>query len=442
MADLVVGDDALFLVGHDGVLLLIARNDDLNALLEVRLRGKAAAVAHGAKRRFIDDVCKLRAGSAARHTRDLVEVDVLGDLDLFGVNLQDLLAALEVGQLHRHAAVKAAGARERRVEGLGAVRRGEDDDAGVSFEAVHLGQQLVERLLTLVVAAHLAVALFADGVDLVDKDDTGRLLLRLTEQVAHLARAHADEHLDEFRAGHGEERDVRLTGDGLGEHRFAGTRRADEQDALGHGRADFLILAGIMQIVDDLGEVLLRLVLAGDVVELDALGGLDIDLGVGLAHVEHHRVAAAHLLHHAAREELADEDKHEQRHDPGEDAREHGGLLDLLAGGGDARRQQTRDEVVVRHHGRFIDGGAVGFRKEDAVVLLLDLHLADLAVFGHGDEGVVVHVLNPVLGHPRHGEEVEQQQKHQHEDVVKQQGLFGGFHFIHTDSSVSFGDWD
>ena len=65
VADLVVGDDALFLVGHDGVLLLIARDDDLNALLEVRLRGKAAAVAHGAKRRFVDDVGKLRAGSAA-----------------------------------------------------------------------------------------------------------------------------------------------------------------------------------------------------------------------------------------------------------------------------------------------------------------------------------------------------------------------------------------
>ena len=41
VADLVVGDDPLFLVGQDGVLLLIARDDDLNALLEVRLRHNA-----------------------------------------------------------------------------------------------------------------------------------------------------------------------------------------------------------------------------------------------------------------------------------------------------------------------------------------------------------------------------------------------------------------
>ena len=182
----VVGDDLLLLVGHDGVLLLVAGDDDLDALFQVCLRGKASAVAHGAQRCFVHDVGKLRAGSAGGHARDLVEVDVLGDLDLLRVDLQDSLASLEVGQLHRHAAVEAARARERGVEGFGAVRGGEND------------------------------------------------LLGLLEEVAHLARAHADEHFDKFRAGHREERHIRLAGDRLGEHRFTGSRRADEQNALGH----------------------------------------------------------------------------------------------------------------------------------------------------------------------------------------------------------------
>ena len=38
VADLVVGDDPLFVVGEDGVLLLIARDDDLDALLKIGLR--------------------------------------------------------------------------------------------------------------------------------------------------------------------------------------------------------------------------------------------------------------------------------------------------------------------------------------------------------------------------------------------------------------------
>ena len=55
-------------------------------------------------------------------------------------------------------------------------------------EAVHLDEQLVQGLLTLVVpAAEPGAAMAADGVDLVDEHDRGRRRLRLLEQVAHPA---------------------------------------------------------------------------------------------------------------------------------------------------------------------------------------------------------------------------------------------------------------
>ena len=248
------------------------------------------------------------------------------------MHLEDLLAALEIGQLHGHAPVKAAGARERRVERLGPVRGGEDDDAVVALEAVHLGQQLIERLLALVVAADLPVTLFADGVDLVDEHDARRFLLGLAEQVAHLARAHADEHLHELRTGHGEKRHVRLTGNGLGQHRLAGSRRADEQDALGHGCADVLIFRRVVQVVDDLGQVFLGLILTGDIGEFDALGGLDIDLRVRAAEPEHHGVRPAGLVRHALEHELAEGDKKHDRQQPRQQERQkRRHLLDDLA---------------------------------------------------------------------------------------------------------------
>ena len=43
VADLVVGHDPLLLVGEDGVLLLVAGDDHLDALLQVGLGGEAAA---------------------------------------------------------------------------------------------------------------------------------------------------------------------------------------------------------------------------------------------------------------------------------------------------------------------------------------------------------------------------------------------------------------
>ena len=69
---------------------------------------------------------------------------------------------------------------------------------GAFAEAVHLDEQLVERLLAFVVAAaHACAALTADRVDLVDEDDARAVLFGLLEHVAHAGGADTDEHLDE-----------------------------------------------------------------------------------------------------------------------------------------------------------------------------------------------------------------------------------------------------
>ena len=141
------------MVGHDGVLLLIAGDDHLNALLQIRLGSEAASVTDGAQGGLVDDVGQLCTGSAGGHAGHLVEVHILGDLDLLGVDLQNILAALQIRQLHRHAAVEAAGTGQRGVQRLGAVGGRQNDDAVVALKAVHLGEQLVQGLLPLVVAA-------------------------------------------------------------------------------------------------------------------------------------------------------------------------------------------------------------------------------------------------------------------------------------------------
>ena len=202
MPYLVICNYVLFVVGHNSIFLLVAGYDDLDALLKVCLSRKAPSVAHGAQSRFIDDICKLGARCAGGHARDLVKVNVLGYSYLFGVDLEYLLPALEVGKLNRNAAVKAAWARKRRVKRLGAVCCGKDYYAVIALKAVHFGQKLVQCLLALVVSSELTVTLFADSVDLVDENYAGRFFLRLFEQIAHLACTHTDEHLDKLRAGH------------------------------------------------------------------------------------------------------------------------------------------------------------------------------------------------------------------------------------------------
>jgi hypothetical protein len=88
------------------------------------------------------------------------------------------LRPFAVGAVDDDLPVEAAGAQQRRVEDVGPVGGGDQDDAVLHVEAVHLDEQLVERLLALVVAAAEAgAAVAADGVDLVDEDDARRACL-------------------------------------------------------------------------------------------------------------------------------------------------------------------------------------------------------------------------------------------------------------------------
>ena len=68
------------------------------------------------------------------------------------------------------------------------------DHAAVGVEAVIGHEQLVERLLALVVAALRAVAaLLAERVELVEEDHRGRVAAGVGEQLAHAGGAAADE---------------------------------------------------------------------------------------------------------------------------------------------------------------------------------------------------------------------------------------------------------
>src|SRR5437867_2748417 len=126
-------------------------------------------------------------------------------------------------------------------------------------------------------AAQARSAMAADRVDLIDEDDAGRVLLSLFKQIPHAARAHADEHFDEVRAGNREERNTGLPGDGARQQGLARSRGADQQDALRNASAQLLEFGRLAQELDDLLQFLLGLLHAGDILEgyLLLLGGME-----------------------------------------------------------------------------------------------------------------------------------------------------------------------
>ena len=424
--DLVVGRAVALLGRQDATSPLRALEHADDRLLELLLRDDAGPAADGEQRRLVDDAREVGAGEARAARRDALEVDVGRQRLATGVDAQDALAALGVGALDGDVAVEAARAHERRVEDVGAVRRGDDDDAGGDVEAVHLDEQLVEGLLALVGAAAPAAraALAAGGVELVDEHDGRRDGVDALEQVADAGRADADERLDELRAGDREERHAGLAGDRAGEQRLAGPGGAEQQHALGRGGAELLVLAGIDQVVAHLGQLGHGLVGAADVGEGHVRpAGTTAVVDPAEAHHLADRGAAAALADEQQAEQVGqDQHRHEELGDDAQATLE--GLrvdLDLGAGGLQALepRQDRRAlgqrgahaSRAVRHaldtarggvrrgrrlaldgrDGRGLGGGDLlrGAQLGDQLVVLVEVH-GGLDAAGCGDVGQLV----------------------------------------------------
>src|SRR5439155_11985113 len=167
--------------------------------LEVRPADGRFLVARGEQRRFVDQIREIRTGEPGGPRRNDLQIYIWRELDRFGMDAQNLFAAFDVRLVDQHLSIEAAGTKQRRVEHLGPVGRGHDDDALARVETVHLREQLIERLLALFVAADWTLhARLAQRIELVDEDDARRLRFRLLKEIADARSADADEHLDEL----------------------------------------------------------------------------------------------------------------------------------------------------------------------------------------------------------------------------------------------------
>ena len=312
-----VGRDQLFLLVHQPAALLRSGDDPVDGLVQVLVGDHPGVLPSGEQGRLVQHVGQVGAGESGRTPGHALQVDVGSHRLALGMHLEDREPAPEIGGIDGDLPVEPAGPQQRRVQDVGPVGRRDQDHPAAYVEAVHLHQQLVQGLLTLVVAAaHTGAAMPADRVDLVDEDDGRRVLLGLLEQVADPGGADADEHLHEIRTGDGEERHTGLAGDRPGEQGLAGAGWTVEQHTLGDLGPDRLELRRLGQELLDLLELLDRLLAAGDVGERGLRRVLVGDLGLGLAEL-HHPAAAALDGVEQEEEEDTDDDERDQRAEQG-----------------------------------------------------------------------------------------------------------------------------
>ena len=320
VAGLVVGDELVLTGGEGGgtTLLLQADHDTVDGTVDLLPADGGLAVAGGGDGGLIHEVLELSAGETGSTTGDGLEVDVGFERLATGVDAKDALTALEVGKVDGDLAIETAGTEEGLVQNIDTVGSGNGNDAGVAIETVHLDKDLVDGLLTLIVTTgETGTTLTTDGIDLIDEDDAGCILLGLTEDVADTGGTDTDEHLDELGTRDGDEGNTGLTSDGLGQEGLTSTGRSVQDDTTGDAASVSRVNLGLLEEIDNLGKLELGTVATGDVLEGDAGVGDHLDLGLGLA--KSHGVAgstAGHATSHSTR--IAREEEETGKKDGGQ----------------------------------------------------------------------------------------------------------------------------
>ena len=175
VAGLVVGGAPL-LLRRQHFLALGTDQHAVGGALEVGAVDLVLVLARGQQGGLVGQVAQVGAGHADHAAGDRLQVDVVGQRLVARVDLEDGQPALPGRPVDGDVAIEAARTQQRRVEHVGPIGGGHDDHRLGRREAVHLAEDLVERLLAFVgAAADAGPAHAADGVDLVDEQDgTGR----------------------------------------------------------------------------------------------------------------------------------------------------------------------------------------------------------------------------------------------------------------------------
>ena len=219
----------------------------------------------------------------------------------------------------------------------------------------------------------------AHGVDLVDEDDTGRILFGLFKHVPHARCTNTDEHFNKVRTGDGEERNARFARDRTRQQSFTGTRRAHKQRTLRDLAAETAEFLRIAQEFNDFFQLFLGFVDACNVVKGHATLLFRQHLGLGFAKA--HRAAFAATLH--AVHEI---DPHTDQQKEGKQAQDKGleaGLLLRLGFDRDVLVEQKLRHLGVRRGNRHV---VFAIRAAIQHLLAVQRHAGHSAVVHGGDE--------------------------------------------------------
>ena len=186
MSNLMIGNHFFLLIGKHRIFLLVTCNNYLNTFFQICFCNYGTSTADCPKCCLINNICQLCTGCARCHTCNCMEIHIIRRFDFSCMNLQNCFTACKIRKLNRNTTVKTARTGKRRVKGFRTVGCCQNDNAVVALKAIHLCQQLVQCLLTFIIAANLTVTFFTNGINFINEYNTWCFFLRLLKKITNL----------------------------------------------------------------------------------------------------------------------------------------------------------------------------------------------------------------------------------------------------------------
>ena len=220
MTGFMVRGDFFFLLVQD-VFTQRTEQDLIAGMLKILHLDGVLRLTSSQERRLVDEVPQVGARKANCAGTKRFQFHVVGQGDLAAMDLQDGNTPLFGGTVDCDVSVEAARSQQGRVQHIRPVRRRQHNHGFRLQEAIHFTEDLIERLLALVVPSAKPAPRSRPTASISSMKRMHRsAVLGRTEKVPNPRRADADEHLNEFRPVNREERHAGLTGDGPRKKRF------------------------------------------------------------------------------------------------------------------------------------------------------------------------------------------------------------------------------
>ena len=199
MASFMPRCQSFFFLIHD-FITRHSHRDNILSITKVAHFDRSLFFSSRLQRCFVHQFFQFCTAKAHRRLRNAFQIHVIRHWHFACVNFQNAQTAFLGGQINGYMAVKATGAQQGRVKHVGPICRGQNNHCVALLETVHLAQNLVQRLLTLVVATtNACTSNPPHRVNLVDEDNAWRRFASGLEQIAHTSCSDTDKHLNKLR---------------------------------------------------------------------------------------------------------------------------------------------------------------------------------------------------------------------------------------------------